>query len=50
MAAHKGTDTRAAFTGLILGTVVIFALMFGIVKLTNARYAGHGAPKAEAGK
>lgn len=42
-----GTDTRAAFTGLVLGAVVIFVVMFGIVKLTNKHYAGE-KPGAEA--
>ncbi|HVZ77803.1 MAG TPA: hypothetical protein VG818_07475 [Gemmatimonadaceae bacterium] len=35
---HAG-DMKAAFTGLILGAVVIFAILFSIVKLTNAHYA-----------
>ena len=43
---HPG-DMRAAFTGLIAGAVVLFVLLFGIVKMTNAKYAKHGeAPAA----
>ena len=34
-----GPDTQAAFTGLILGAVVIFALLFSIVTITNRHYA-----------
>lgn len=41
--AHKGTDLGAALTGLIVGAVVIFALMFGIVKLTAASKSSHAA-------
>ena len=42
-----GSDMRAAFTGLIVGAVVIFAILFTVVKLTNARYANE-KPAAEA--
>jgi hypothetical protein len=38
-----GTDTRAAFTGLVLGAVVLLVVLFGIVKLTNNHYAGEKA-------
>lgn len=41
---HSG-DKSAAFTGLILGAIAIFVLMFGIVRLTNAHY---NKEKAEA--
>jgi hypothetical protein len=44
-APHPG-DKSAGFTGLILGAIAIFVIMFGIVRLTNARYAGH-EPGAE---
>jgi hypothetical protein len=36
---HRGSDMKAAFLGLILGAVVLFALVYGIVRLTNATYA-----------
>jgi hypothetical protein len=38
-------DKRAAFTGLIVTAVLLFAMAFTIVKLTNAKFARH---KAEA--
>ena len=44
---HPG-DMRAAFIGLIAGAVVLFVLMFGIVKWTNSKFEGrqHGATPA----
>jgi hypothetical protein len=51
-APHPG-DKSAGFIGLILGSIAIFVLVFVIVTLTNAKYAGEkpeGAPAAaEAG-
>jgi len=48
MSAHpEGTDMKAAFTGLIVGAIVIFAILFSVVKLTHARYANE-KPAAEA--
>jgi hypothetical protein len=44
-----GSDMKAAFTGLILGAIVIFAILFGIVRITNASY-GSEKPAAEATK
>jgi hypothetical protein len=41
-----GRDTRAAYTGLILGAIVILLILGTIVKLTNAKYA-HETPSAE---
>jgi hypothetical protein len=55
MSAHEteshtfGPDTRAAFLGLIIGAVVLFGIVRGIVSLTNAKYANE-RPAAEAGK
>ena len=56
-ASHTfGADTRAAFLGLILGAIAVFAVVRTIVALTNAHYAGwllcvraavQGAPVAE---
>ena len=34
-------DKSAGFTGLILGAIAIFIVLFAIVRLTNAKYAGH---------
>jgi hypothetical protein len=38
--AHTETDTKAAMTGLIIGLIVLFAIVRGIVYLTNAHYTG----------
>ena len=46
--AH-GSDTKAAFLGLILGAIVIFGILRTIVALTNAKYANE-KPTAEATK
>ena len=45
--AHHGSDTGAAFLGLIIGAIVIFAFVITVVKLTNAHYANE-KPAAEA--
>lgn len=37
---HKA-DARAAFMGLILGALFLLGAMYTIVRLTNAKYAGH---------
>jgi len=42
-----GSDTRAAFLGLILGAIVLFGIIRTIIALTNAKYAGE-RPAAEA--
>lgn len=34
-------DGRSAFTGLIVGALLVGGILFGVVKLTNAQYAGH---------
>jgi hypothetical protein len=39
---------RAAFTGLIITSVALFVLAYGIVLWTNARFASHAGTKAEA--
>jgi hypothetical protein len=36
-------DARAAFMGLIVGVIVLFAAMYAIVQLTNRKFAGHSA-------
>ncbi len=40
-------DMKAGFAGLVVGAVLLFAAMFGIVHLTNAKFAGHERPRAE---
>ena len=39
---HGGSDMRAAFTGLIVGTIAILAVVMAIVVLTNRSFEGHG--------
>jgi len=50
VSAPQPGDKSAAFTGLILGAIAIFVLVFAIVRMTNAKYAGHaeGAEPAAA--
>ena len=43
MSAPENTDKSAGFTGLILGAITIFVLMFAIVRLTNAHYESEKA-------
>jgi hypothetical protein len=51
MSAPQQTDKSAGFTGLILGAIAIFVIMFGIVRLTNAHYEkAEAASAAEAPK
>lgn len=44
-----GSDTKAAFLGLVIGAIVLFGVIRTIVYLTNARYARE-APAAAATK
>jgi hypothetical protein len=37
-APSHGPDTGAAFAGLIVGAIVLFALLFSIVRVTNAHF------------
>jgi hypothetical protein len=48
-APTHGPDTRAAFMGLVIGAIVIFAILRTIVYVTNAHYQ-HERPAAEATK
>jgi hypothetical protein len=41
-APHPG-DKSAGFTGLILGAIAIFIIVFAIVRMTNAKYNGEHA-------
>jgi uncharacterized protein (DUF983 family) len=45
---HRTSDLGAALTGLVVGGVVLFAIMFAIVKITNASYASHEPAAAAA--
>jgi hypothetical protein len=52
MSAPQPGDKSAGFSGLILGSIALFVMIFGIVRMTNAKYAGEHGQKAgvEAGK
>jgi hypothetical protein len=39
MSAPMEGDKSAGFSGLILGGIAIFVIVFAIVRLTNAKYA-----------
>ena len=45
MSAPQAGDKSAGFSGLILGAIALFVLIFGIVRMTNAKYAGEHAEK-----
>ena len=45
----RGTDTKAAFMGLIIGAIVLFGIVRTIIALTNAKYA-HEQPAATSTK
>ncbi|MGK2935594.1 MAG: hypothetical protein ACSLFE_10185 [Gemmatimonadaceae bacterium] len=48
-ASAKSSDLGAALTGLIMGAVALFIIVFTIVKLTNSSFAGeHEAAAAPA--
>ena len=47
-AAHRSSDLGAALTGLIVGAVALFIIVFTIVKLTNASFAGEAHATAPA--
>jgi hypothetical protein len=50
--AAPPSDRKAAYTGLIVGAVLVFAILFGVVKVTNAQFAAehgeHGSKEAAA--
>jgi hypothetical protein len=46
MAHDHKADARAAFMGLIIGAIVLLGIMYAIVRLTNAKYAGHSPAAA----
>ena len=47
-ASAKSSDLGAALTGLIVGAVALFIIVFTIVKLTNASFAGEHEATAAA--
>ena len=48
MTAPEPGDKSAGFTGLILGAIAVFLVLFAIVRLTNMKYAGHSEKPAAA--
>lgn len=48
MAPPLPGDKKAGFTGLIVGAIVLFCIMFTIVLLTNRHYAGRTETAATA--
>ncbi|MEO7103541.1 MAG: hypothetical protein ABI311_09145 [Gemmatimonadaceae bacterium] len=40
MQTKQHTDFPAALTGLVVGGAFVFAILFGIVVITNHHYAG----------
>ena len=47
--AHHARDRKAAYTGIIVGVIVLAIVLYGIVQLTNRLYAGPEGAKPEAG-
>lgn len=47
-ASHSAppSDRKAAYTGLIIGAVAVFIILFSVVKVTNASFAGEEGEKA----
>ena len=39
------SDRKAAYTGLLVGAIAVFVILFTVVKLTNARFASHEGAK-----
>lgn len=48
MSTQHSSDKGAAFTGLIVTTIALVVIAYGIVLMTNAKFAGHEGGKAEA--
>jgi hypothetical protein len=40
MEGKQQTDFGAALTGLVVGGCIVFAILFGVVMITNHHYAG----------
>jgi hypothetical protein len=45
-APKGGPDTRPAYTGLILGAIVLFAILYSIVIITHKHYEAETPPAA----
>ena len=48
MSEQHHNDKGAAFKGLIFTALALFVMAYGIVLLTNAKFAKHEGAKAEA--
>lgn len=46
METKQRTDFPAAVTGLVVGGCIIFAILFGIVTITNHHFAGEKSAAA----
>jgi hypothetical protein len=44
MEGRHQSDFGAAITGLIVGGCIVFAILFGVVELTNHHYASEKTP------
>jgi hypothetical protein len=46
-ASHSAppSDRKAAYTGLIVGAIAVFIILFAVVKVTNASFAAEAAEK-----
>ncbi|HJU65795.1 MAG TPA: hypothetical protein VJ596_08970 [Gemmatimonadaceae bacterium] len=47
-APPRPEDFKPGILGLLVALVFLGIVAFTVVKLTNAKFAGHGAPAAEA--
>jgi hypothetical protein len=43
MTPENKADARAAFTGFIVGAIVLFVIVYAIVRMTNAKFDRHEA-------
>jgi hypothetical protein len=41
-----GRDTKAAYTGLVIGFIAVAIVVVSIIYLTNRSFAGHETPAA----
>jgi hypothetical protein len=43
-AAHNPADLKAAFMGMAGGVIAVFLVCWGVMELTNIKFADHAAP------
>ena len=46
MSTPQQSDKSAGFTGLILGGIALFVILFAIVRITNAHYSSEEGAKS----